>query len=122
MIFLKSSEKFLLTFSLFTDLAVTQQEFVLKANSLADVQRKSKKNSRIYNQKMLERLVFFFMKKNENAVILIENTDREVTAKFMKLKEYVDVILGEQLVMILFQTKLIKNKEKVCIYRFFVIQ
>ena len=30
---------------------------------------------------------------NENAVILIENTDREVTAKFMKLKEYVDVLI-----------------------------
>ncbi len=30
---------------------------------------------------------------NENAVILIENTEREVTAKFMKLKEYVDVLI-----------------------------
>ena len=30
---------------------------------------------------------------NENAVILIENTDREVTSKFMKLKEYVDVLI-----------------------------
>ena len=32
-------------------------------------------------------------KMNENAVILIENTEREVTAKFMKLKEYVDVLI-----------------------------
>lgn len=30
---------------------------------------------------------------NEDAVILIENTDREVTSKFMKLKEYVDVLI-----------------------------
>ena len=30
---------------------------------------------------------------NEDAVILIENTEREVTAKFMKLKEYVDVLI-----------------------------
>ena len=30
---------------------------------------------------------------NEDAVILIENTDREVTAQFMKLKEYVDVLI-----------------------------
>ena len=29
---------------------------------------------------------------NEDSVILIENTDREVTAKFMKMKEYVDVL------------------------------
>lgn len=33
------------------------------------------------------------MNLNEDAVILIENTDREVTAKFMKLKEYVDVLI-----------------------------
>lgn len=30
---------------------------------------------------------------NEDSVILIENTDREVTAKFMKMKEYVDVLI-----------------------------
>ncbi len=30
---------------------------------------------------------------NEDAVILIENTEREVTAEFMKLKEYVDVLI-----------------------------
>ena len=30
---------------------------------------------------------------NEDAVILIENTEREVTAKFMKLKEFVDVLI-----------------------------
>ncbi len=30
---------------------------------------------------------------NEDAVILIENTDREVTGRFMKLKEYVDVLI-----------------------------
>lgn len=30
---------------------------------------------------------------NEDAVILIENTEREVTAQFMKLKEYVDVLI-----------------------------
>lgn len=30
---------------------------------------------------------------NEDAVILIEDTDREVTARFMKLKEYVDVLI-----------------------------
>ena len=30
---------------------------------------------------------------NEDAVILIENTEREVTAAFMKLKEYVDVLI-----------------------------
>ena len=30
---------------------------------------------------------------NEDSVILIENTDREVTAQFMKLKEYVDVLI-----------------------------
>ena len=30
---------------------------------------------------------------NEDAVILIENTEREVTARFMKLKEYVDVLI-----------------------------
>lgn len=30
---------------------------------------------------------------NENAVILIENTDREVTNQFMKLKQYVDVLI-----------------------------
>lgn len=33
------------------------------------------------------------MNLNEDAVILIEDTDREVTAKFMKLKEYVDVLI-----------------------------
>ena len=30
---------------------------------------------------------------NEDSVILIENTDREVTAQFMKMKEYVDVLI-----------------------------
>lgn len=30
---------------------------------------------------------------NEDAVILIENTEREVTVEFMKLKEYVDVLI-----------------------------
>lgn len=30
---------------------------------------------------------------NEDAVILIENTDREVTNQFMKLKQYVDVLI-----------------------------
>ena len=33
------------------------------------------------------------MNLNEDAVILIENTEREVTARFMKLKEYVDVLI-----------------------------
>lgn len=33
------------------------------------------------------------MNLNEDSVILIENTEREVTAKFMKLKEYVDVLI-----------------------------
>lgn len=33
------------------------------------------------------------MNLNEDAVILIENTEREVTAEFMKLKEYVDVLI-----------------------------
>ena len=33
------------------------------------------------------------MNLNEDAVILIENTEREVTAAFMKLKDYVDVLI-----------------------------